>query len=118
MMGKTDIASLLPSDSRLEKVFRTPILDGNDYADSIPAISDANRYGKSDDDILILRKRSADMYSDLDEPALEWDACSQSMFLYNPDPVERCIVFRWHAGQPLSRNSNVKRCSPRRNICN
>lgn len=91
-------------DERLEDAFLEPIADENGYCASIPALCKDYEYGKFDNGVLFITKRSAfiksSLYSKyLNEESLVWDSINSRLLLYIPDAEEPRLAFKGSAWQ-------------------
>ena len=96
------------NDELLEDAFKFPELDENGYSDSIPTIWNDYGYGKDEDGVLIITRKSASIGSNLyskylDEEAIVWDSINERLLFYIPDPEEPRMAFKGSAWQTAKR---------------
>ena len=87
------------NDERLEDAFKFPVTDDEGYAERMPCIMNSYGYGKTEDDVKILTRKSASITSNLyskylDEEAIVWDATKNELFLYMPDFDSPVVAFK------------------------
>ena len=86
-------------DERLEDAFKFPATDDEGYAEQMPCIMNSYDYGKTEDDVKILTRKSASISSNLyskylDQEAIVWDATKNELFLYMPDSDSPAVAFK------------------------
>ena len=86
-------------DERLEDAFKTPPVDDEGYSEEIPIIWQDYDYGKMDNGILTIVRRSATFSSRLytkclDEKAHVWDQYKERLLLYLPDEEDPRMGFK------------------------
>lgn len=93
-------------DERLEDAFKISETDEEGYSEEIPIIWKDYGYGKMENGIFVIMKRSSDFtsrlyYKYLDEKALIWDQYKERLLLYLPDKEEPRMGFKgstwWYA---------------------
>lgn len=86
-------------DERLEDAFKISETDEEGYSEEIPIVWSDYAYGKMDNGILVIVRRSARFLSRLytkylDEKALIWDQYKERLLLYLPDEEEQKMGFK------------------------
>lgn len=99
----------------LEDAFKTPVVDAEGRSESIPAIWDDYSYGETEEGLLTISSKSAQITSTLyskylDEEALVWDAHHQRLLIYIPDSENPKLAFKgsgWTCAKKLKDNNGL-----------
>ena len=86
-------------DERLEDAFKISEVDEQGYSEEIPVLWRDYGYGKMENGILVIMKRSSKITSTLytkylDEKALVWDQVKERLLLYMPDGDDPRMGFK------------------------